>query len=411
MVKNIAIAARYFNWGGGLDFIHMIGEALALQAEEQDVKIYLFIPKKPNIIIKTLMLIKSCIKFLYNFISGKKKLYEKPTYFMTDECVDCFADLTDNIQIVYHEIPEYFFIKKIREYNIDMILPISLVSKYISRGKYIGYIPDLQHKYYPEFFTKKEISYRNANNIALLNNSNKIIVNAKSVKDDIEKFYGEVFNKEKCRIYNLPYTPLLKNTYKIEDFVNIKEKYNLPQKYFIISNQMWKHKDHITAFYALKNLINSEEKYKNINIICTGSTYDYRFPGLYEEIILKIKNMSLENNIKFLGYIPKGDQLSIMNNSIGVIQPTLFEGGPGGGEVYDAVSMGIPAIVSDINVNKEIDEESVIFFKIGSEMDLSLKMKLLIETEQNRLDEKQLQIKSKKRLIRLSNDLYNIINS
>lgn len=411
MAKNIAIAARYFNWGGGLDFIHMLGEALVLKAEEQDVKIYLFIPQKPNIIIKTLKKIKSIIKFIYNFSKGKRKLYEKPTYFMTDECVDCFADLSDNIQIVYHDTVEYFFNKKIKEYNIDMILPISLKSKYINKEKYIGYIPDLQHKYYPEFFTKKEIVYRDIRNISLLRVSNKIIVNAKSVKDDIEKFYGEQFNEEKCKIYNLLYTPLLKTTYKIEDFNKIKEKYNLPQKYFVISNQLWKHKDHITAFKALRNLINSEEKFKNINIVCTGSTYDYRFPGLFEEIIRDIKNMNLEENIYFLGYITKNDQLSIMKNSIGVIQPTLFEGGPGGGEVYDSVSMGIPAVVSDINVNKEIDEESVIFFKTGSDEDLALKMKLMIETEQFRFNEDELAAKSNTRLRKLSEELYSIINS
>ena len=45
-----------------------------------------------------------------------------------------------------------------------------------------------------------------------------------------------------------------------------------------------------------------------------------------------------------------------------MLQPTLFEGGPGGGAVYDAVSLGVPSIVSDIPVNREINVGDCQFF-------------------------------------------------
>ena len=45
-----------------------------------------------------------------------------------------------------------------------------------------------------------------------------------------------------------------------------------------------------------------------------------------------------------------------------MIQPTLFEGGPGGGAIFDAVSLDIPALVSSIPVNQEIDCGRVSFF-------------------------------------------------
>ncbi len=51
-----------------------------------------------------------------------------------------------------------------------------------------------------------------------------------------------------------------------------------------------------------------------------------------------------------------------MRGSVALIQPTMFEGGPGGGAVYDAVAMGVPCVVSDIPVNLEIDEPDVHFF-------------------------------------------------
>jgi glycosyltransferase involved in cell wall biosynthesis len=409
MSKNIAIAAKDFNWGGGLDFIHMISEALVLKSKEQDVKIYLFVPKKPSILIKAAKSIRSIVKVPYDFYKYNKKLYEKPEYFITSECCDCFSDLIGDIEVVYHQIGDIFFCKKLREYKIDIILPISAKIKSSKNEMYIGYIPDLQHKYYPEFFSEKEIEQRDNNFLPLLRSSKRIIVTSKSAKNDIIKFYGQYFHQEKCKIHIIPHTPLLKTKYKTSQFNILKEKYNLPEKYFIVSNQMWKHKDHITAFKALKNLIYENEEFKDVNIVCTGSTYDYRFPNLFEELKKEIINMGIENNIYFLGYIPKGDQLIIMKNSIAVIQTTLFEGSPGGGAVDDAVSMGIPAIVSDIDVNKEIDEENIVFFKTRSDEELAVKMKGMLETHRDNNEEKLL-LKSNQRLNKLSDVLYKIIN-
>ena len=42
--------------------------------------------------------------------------------------------------------------------------------------------------------------------------------------------------------------------------------------------------------------------------------------------------------------------------------------------MYDSVALGVPSIVSDIPVNKEIDEENVCFFRAGSSNDMKDKM-------------------------------------
>ena len=65
-----------------------------------------------------------------------------------------------------------------------------------------------------------------------------------------------------------------------------------------------------------------------------------------------------------LDYIPKRDQIEIMKYAMAVVQPTLFEGGPGGGAVYDAISLDVPALVSNIPVNRELEGQgfSIQFF-------------------------------------------------
>jgi len=69
-----------------------------------------------------------------------------------------------------------------------------------------------------------------------------------------------------------------------------------------------------------------------------------------------------------------------MKRACAVIQPTLFEGGPGGGAVYDAVSLDVPAIVSDIPVNREADGTAIEFFPVGDAVALAGKMQARLLT-------------------------------
>lgn len=230
-----------------------------------------------------------------------------------------------------------------------------------------GYIFDFQHKYYPEFFSEEEINKRDLEFQVMLDKAKTVIVNARTVKADIEKF----LKSTDARIVTLPFCPVLNlEFFKLD--VDL-EKYNLPEKYFMISNQFWKHKDHITAFKGFKLFLDKQTN-KNVALVCTGQTFDVRFPTYFADLKKLIKELGLENNIIILGYIPKDDQLQILKNCVGLIQSTLFEGGPGGFAVYESVAFGIPSIVSDIPVNLEIEDETVTFFETGSQIDLAKKI-------------------------------------
>jgi glycosyltransferase involved in cell wall biosynthesis len=127
-----------------------------------------------------------------------------------------------------------------------------------------------------------------------------------------------------------------------------------------------------------------------------------------QELILEL---NLNDRIKILGYIPKSDQLQILKNCIAIIQPTLFEGGPGGGAVYESVAYGIPSIVSDIPVNKEIDDESVTFFITGSSEDLASKMVEVFNKERREYSLSELVNKNKKALLKMGDQILSIIPS
>ncbi|MCF6243052.1 MAG: glycosyltransferase [Bacteroidales bacterium] len=148
--------------------------------------------------------------------------------------------------------------------------------------------------------------------------------------------------------------------------LNLLQKYELPKKYFICSNQFWAHKNHITVLKAIKIL-----KKDNVrcHIVFTGSTRDYRNPDFYQSLLEYVKKEQLDKYVSFLGFIDRKEQLKLMKEAVAVIQPSLFEGW--GTVVEDAKSMNKYIILSDIAVHKEQCSENVIFFEPNTPNQLS----------------------------------------
>ena len=94
----------------------------------------------------------------------------------------------------------------------------------------------------------------------------------------------------------------------------------------------------------------------------------------------QLERDGVTNRVHILGLIPKNDQIALLRGAIGLLQPTLNEGGPGGGSVYDSVALGISSIVSDIAVNREIQgEETVSFFRAQDPASLLAAMTALMQ--------------------------------
>jgi len=391
------LADQFINWGGGVDFIRLILNGLnSINETENNINIYVFIPYHSDYKIK----IKNKIKSVLNKLFGKKYLLQR--VISQKSFVATFKSVNNNIKVYYYNGTEADLTEKAIKYNIDFMLPCfnSLSSDFPI--EWAGYIYDFQHRYYPDFFSTEEINSRNDKFSTMLNQAKTIIVNAKSVENDIDKFFG----KRKAKIIALPFCPVLNfDFFKTELSLT---KYNLPDKYFMISNQFWRHKDHVTAFKSFRLFLDKIDD-KKVCLICTGQTHDDRFPDYFESLQNLIIDLDLKSNILILGYIPKLDQLQVLKNCIGVIQPTLFEGGPGGGAVYESVAYGIPSIVSDIPVNTELDDETVLFFKTGSKEDLAEKMLTLFYKERVVYTKNDLVKKNKKALLKMGEDILKAI--
>ena len=80
--------------------------------------------------------------------------------------------------------------------------------------------------------------------------------------------------------------------------------------------------------------------------------------------------MGLDDEIHFLGFLPKQELYTLMAYSKAMIQPSLFEGWST--TIEDAIAMNVPVICSDLDVNREQMGDAAIFFNPNDPNDLAL---------------------------------------
>jgi glycosyltransferase involved in cell wall biosynthesis len=366
----IALLGRYFGWGGGIDLLRNYANALAAKTKNEPLTLYLLVPVENKINSKwdLLDLGKRIVQDLAKFkFKGYK---EQPLY--DPSMLDSFDHIDGHINIIYHTDTKSGLCRCLQEIGADVVLPVLDCLDKSFPLPWIGYIYDFQHKYYPHYFDDETCRHRDIFFTSILNSARSVLVNSRSVEQDISTFYPG----NPCKVFAMPFAPSPSTCWLEETKEDLRCKYKIPENYFIISNQFWVHKSHETAFEALSIL--HEKTGPEVHLVCTGNTEDHRFPRYLAELQAKIAEWQVADHVHFLGHISKLDQIQIMKKSIGVIQPTLFEGGPGGGSVSDAVALGVPAIVSDIPINLEIKDKPVWFFAAGTAEDLADKMEELI---------------------------------
>ena len=361
---NIGLLIDGFGWGGGIDLLKRYAMAL----DSQDCKIYLMVFDKDTTFSGVLKRIKTGIIVFLKRILRKKV----PAKSNINETINSFLAISNKIECLH--LNKANLNKVCKNNKIDILFPsIGVLSKKI-KIPWIGYVYDFQHKYYPNLFTKRSIAVRDKEFKKMLNKSEAIIVNSYDTKKDCDLFVPH----HKSRIYVAPFYPVPKASW-LEDKSEIIEKYPTQSPYIIISNQLWVHKGHGDAIDALSILVNNYGM-KDIKLICTGSTFDYRFPDYFDKLQDKINSYGLKENVFFVGFVSKEEQIELIKHSTVVLQPTMFEGGPGGGIASDAIALGKRILLSDINVNKEIVNELAFFFKAGDKESLAAELKEIINS-------------------------------
>jgi len=247
------------------------------------------------------------------------------------------------------------FIQKIlKDYSLDALFPLhDFPVKNREKVRLLSWWADLQHKHYPDFFSWAQILARNVHIRLILRNSDGLLVSSRAVLNDFLRYYkSSSFNK----IHVFHFVSVI-DKLPDTDMLGLRKQYNLPEKYFIVSNQFHKHKNHKVVLLSLSLL---KRRGIRLHIVFTGKFPDALKSYYMSELHKIIADNGLHDQVSMLGVIPREDQLQLMKHSQAVIQPSLFEGWST--VIEDAKSLQVPVVASDLTVNIEQLGDGGIYF-------------------------------------------------
>ena len=215
-----------------------------------------------------------------------------------------------------------------------------------TRVPWIFWVPDLQHRRFPEFFGRFERRLRDSIYRGALRDAAVVITSSTSARDDLVRAYGT--SGAPMRVLHFVSSPRVD-----EARLPTREQLGAPPRYFHLPNQFWKHKNHAVVIEALASA-------PEVVVLATGASEDYRNPGHYEALMTRVRRLGLSDRFRHLGMVSHDELVALMRHSVAIINPSLFEGWSS--TVEEAKSLGKRVLASDIAVHREQAPERGSFF-------------------------------------------------
>lgn len=311
----------------------------------------------------------------------KPKIY---VYSHNEKDVDELKDITGYPYLVFQQVENKTFFEKVINRLHYLFFPqqgsyLKSVTKQRLKGKFIFpvmdykgaredialyWIPDFQELYYPQYFSKKELKFRDKDHRLFLDSKGPTVLSSFAAKNDSLKFYPEYKHNIAVLHFAVKHPD-----FSDVNFGQLLEKFQIKENYIFCANQFWKHKNHLFLFKAYKKLKDQGFPYQ---LVCSGQLKSYSDDEYTQSIKDFLKENHLENDIKILGFIDRKEQLCLMQHSYAMVQPSLFEGWST--VVEDAKALNKFIFLSDLDVHIEQNPKNACFFDATNEDDLVEKL-------------------------------------
>lgn len=195
---------------------------------------------------------------------------------------------------------------------------------------------DLQHLHYPEFFTTREIAWRETVYPAGCRFAHTVIVGSRWARQDVIRQYRVHPAKVQVIPEGAPSQFVLKPD---EVFLReIKQKHRLDDAFVLYPAITWAHKNHLRLLEALAHLRDSRGHV--VSLVCTGSLHKSFWPS----IEARMRELDLESQVRFLGFVPDAELRAIQRLATCLVLPSLFEASSL--PIFDAWEAGVPVASS-----------------------------------------------------------------
>jgi glycosyltransferase involved in cell wall biosynthesis len=241
-----------------------------------------------------------------------------------------------------------------REHRIDVVFECAQFYGWRFPFPCVAWITDFQHRHLPELFSLRAYWKRDLGFRAQILSRRQVMLSSEDSRSDCEGFFPQSVGRTSVvRSAMLP--PALSD---LDGDRAIALSYQLPERYFYLPNQFWKHKNHRTVIEALRIL---QRKGYNTVVAASGRAEDYRHPEHFAGLEAWVSAYGLTHNFRFLGIVPRPHVFALMRACTALINPSLSEGWST--TVEEGKSLGVPMLLSDLRVHREQAGNCACYFR------------------------------------------------
>ena len=242
------------------------------------------------------------------------------------------------------------------EYGVDLWSAFAWFDELGShRPLLIGY-PDFQFRYFPNLFTPEEIQEREEQWRYVAAHAAGIVSISQATANDALKSDPQI----EPRLHVCGFPPIFETKDLQKDPEEVRDRFSLPEKFFLVCNQFWEHKNHLLVLRALA-LLKRQGKTPPV-VAFTGRPYDSRRPEFFSEVLRFVHEQDLNAYCRFLGVLPRDEQIALIRAAEAVIQPSKFEGR--GAITEETCLVGTQLLCSDLPSHHEMNLPGAIFFDV-----------------------------------------------
>ena len=205
-------------------------------------------------------------------------------------------------------------------------------------------IMDLSYLYFPEMFKKRDLWKLKKWTAYSVRKAKKILTISNSTRDDIIKHY-----KIKPTKVVVGYPGHKNIKYQISNIKmtikNAKRKYGIGGDYILYVGTLQPRKNLIRLIEAF--VIIKKQVTKSLKLVIVGKK-----GWMYEEIFQKVKDLGLEKEVIFTGYVSDNELPVLYQSAKCFVLVSLYEGF--GFPVLEALSFGVPVVTSNVSSLPEI---------------------------------------------------------
>lgn len=229
-------------------------------------------------------------------------------------------------------------------HGVDVLFEASVYFGWRLLQPALAWIPDLQHKELPHLFPRRELWKREIGYRLQMATGRTIML---SSDDSLRRFSGHYPKYGKsAHVVRFAVTP--PEVCSDQDMRDATTRHGLPDHFFFMPNQYWKHKNHSLVIEALALM---KSRGSNITVFASGSHIDPRTPRHIDDLRAAVRDADLADQFLMPGLIPRRDLTALMHACAAVINPSLFEGWST--TVEEARAIGASMLLSDIPVHRE----------------------------------------------------------